>query len=188
MGRAVRRVADGWQHPRNARNQFVPLRAADFAAAAAAWDAGQAKWDRGLIATHSTLPGVPAWRPRDEWVRAPDYEKHAGPRPRAEEYMPTWPDADRIAWQMYETTSLGTPVSPPLPSPEALAAWLSQHEVEVGPGITATAAEWLAMIRGPGSATIFVMERGVPVSAIKLPPPPLRLRFFRWLRGTPACD
>lgn len=100
-----------------------------------------------------------------------------------DERMPAWPDAERTYWQMYETTTAGTPLSPPCASAETLAAWLADHHASAGPGFTGTAAQWLAMIEGGGSATAFHIERGLPVCALP-PAAPTRGygRFFRWLR------
>lgn len=89
---------------------------------------------------------------------------------RAED-MPAWPDAARTHWQLYETTSAGTPKSPPMPTARDLARWLAEHSTEVGPGFTATEAEWLAMIEGSGKvAATFHLEAGVFVSPLAKPP------------------
>jgi hypothetical protein len=168
MGREIRRVPADWRHPHDAAGKPIPLHAADFARIAAAWDCGQAKWERGFIATHSTLPGVPAWRPRDEFVRARDYLEHAGPRPRDDCFMPAWPDEQRTWWQMYETVTAGTPISPPRDSAKALARWLADHHASAGPDILATEKEWLAMITGPRSSALFLAPRGVITSALSL--------------------
>ncbi|MGY4224366.1 hypothetical protein ACVMIH_001727 [Bradyrhizobium sp. USDA 4503] len=69
------------------------------------------------------------------------------PAPDPARYMPAWPAAERTHWQLYETTSAGTPVSPPCPSPEALAKWLANHDVEAAPGFTGTEAQWLGAIK-----------------------------------------
>ncbi|MCW2195064.1 hypothetical protein AB7M45_007837 [Bradyrhizobium elkanii] len=68
----------------------------------------------------------------------------------AASYMPAWPTAERTHWQLYETTSAGTPVSPPCPSPEALAKWLADHHTEAAPGFTGTEAQWLGAIKRGG--------------------------------------
>lgn len=188
MGVEVRRVPFDWQHPRDAAGRYRPLLRADFAAAAAAWDAGCKKWDRGLVASHCSLPGVPAWRPRDQFTRARDYEEHAGPRPLADAYMPAWPAQERAGWMMYETISAGTPISPPCHSPRELATWLANNDAIIGPDIKATAEEWLAMIDGAGRAPMFLIERGLPVSPLTIPRIPGYVRLLRWLRRTPAYD
>lgn len=64
--------------------------------------------------------------------------------------MPHWPEAERTHWQLYETTSAGTPLSPPCPSAEALAKWLADHHVEAAPGYTGTEKQWLTAIKRGG--------------------------------------
>lgn len=49
-------------------------------------------------------------------------------------------------WQMWETTSEGSPISPALPTPEALAQWLADNKASAFGGDTATCDQWLAMI------------------------------------------
>lgn len=51
------------------------------------------------------------------------------------------------AWQMWETTSEGSPISPPCVSPEALARWLSENAASALGSEAATYDQWLAMIR-----------------------------------------
>lgn len=174
MGREVRRVPADWSHPRDAAGRPVPLRAADFAQMAAAWDEGQAKWERGFVASHCSLPGVPAWREKDKFVRARNYLEHAGPRPRCDAFMPAWQDCHRTWWQMYETITTGTPLSPPCATAEALAAWLVSNQVSVGAHLMASVQQWLAMIEGPGSCGLFLVENRRVVS----PLPEIRKRGF----------
>ena len=52
---------------------------------------------------------------------------HAGDPPEA--FTPDWPDSERTHWQMYEQTSEGTPISPVMESPEALARWLVDNNL-----------------------------------------------------------
>ena len=160
MGREVRRVPADWRHPKDGNGRYIPLRKGDYAALAAQWDEGQRKWDLGWIITHSVLAGGPAWRPRDEHTRARTYEEHAGPRPLADAYMPASPAAQRTHWQMYETTTAGTPLSPPCVSAADLAKWLADHHADAGVGMTATEAEWLAMMESGKPHAPFALEGG----------------------------
>lgn len=49
-------------------------------------------------------------------------------------------------WQMWETTSEGSPISPVCDSPEELARWLADNSASAFGERTATYDEWLAMI------------------------------------------
>ena len=49
-------------------------------------------------------------------------------------------------WQMWETTSEGSPISPVFASPEDLASWLASNGASSFGSLTASYDEWLAMI------------------------------------------
>jgi len=72
MGREVRMVPAGWEHPRDARGDYRPLTMGAM---------------RRLI-----------------------------------------PKRQRTNFQMYETTTYGTPISPEFASPEELACWLADNK------------------------------------------------------------
>ena len=76
-----------------------------------------------------------------------------GGAPNPDDYMPSFAghDPDTLGWCMYETVSEGTPISPVLPSPEALARWLADNDASAFADYTATYEQWLAMI-GAGSS------------------------------------
>ncbi len=167
MGREVRRVPATWEHPRNSMGHHIPLRTGDFPMVASQWDEGRVKWEEGFVRTHDNRPGAAQWRPRDAFVRAQDYEEWAGPRPLVETYMPGWPVEQRTHYQLYETTTAGTPLSPPCATTKELAKWLADHHASAGPGFTATEKEWLTMIEGSGSSSIFHVVKGRTVSALK---------------------
>ena len=58
---------------------------------------------------------------------------------------------ERYGWQMWETTSEGSPLSPVCDTSEDLAKWLTDNGASAFGGMTATYEQWLAMI-GEGSA------------------------------------
>jgi len=68
---------------------------------------------------------------------------------------------------MYETTSEGSPISPPMESPEALARWLVDNRASAFGNETATYEDWLDMIRGPGWAPTAVRIGGELQSGVK---------------------
>ena len=137
MGREVRRVPADWQHPRNAKGNYRPLRDRPYAVDEAEWLAEREKWDRREI----------GYANPEVYERYTFAEWH-GPRPDPEEYMPDWPAEARTHYQMYECTSEGTPISPVMPDPESLAHWLADNNVSAFGSQTASYEAWLRVCRG----------------------------------------
>lgn len=74
--------------------------------------------------------------------------------------MPSWPESERTHFQMYETTSEGTPISPALPTGEELARWLADHGASAFGTMTATYEQWLAVIRGAyAPSAVLLLDR-----------------------------
>lgn len=70
------------------------------------------------------------------------------------------PEGD--GWQMWETTSEGSPISPVFATPEELARWLADNGASTFGSDTGTYEQWLRMITGAGWAPSAVVdERGV---------------------------
>lgn len=61
-------------------------------------------------------------------------------------------------WQMWETVSEGSPISPVFETPERLAAWLAETQASACGHETATYEQWLKMIVGPGWAWSMVHD------------------------------
>jgi len=70
------------------------------------------------------------------------------------------------AWQMWETTSEGSPISPPCETPAVLAQWLARTGANAGAGETCTEAQWLAMINADQPAMSAVIVGGVIMSGV----------------------
>lgn len=70
------------------------------------------------------------------------------------------------AWQMWETTSEGSPISPPCETAWQLAKWLAGTGAYTNGNDTATADEWLAMIQD-GYAPSMVAIDGVVMSGVE---------------------
>lgn len=69
-------------------------------------------------------------------------------------------------WQMWETTSEGSPISPVFSTPEELAQWLADTDASAFGNETATYDQWLAMIRrewAPSCVTV----NGKPMSGVE---------------------
>ena len=115
MGREVRTVPPNWEHPVNDRGHKQPMFDESFIDAAAKWKAGFAKWEAGERPDYC-----------DEDSRALEFWEYHGMPPVREEYRP-WKDEDATWFQLWETVSEGTPVSPPFATLEELAAHLAEH-------------------------------------------------------------
>lgn len=138
MGREVRRVPPSWAHPQEERfdpfrrvteTRYVPLYDRDAETAWAQWQAEYAKWlgnghDGGEFAR------VRAEHPdlnysADEPYRA--FCSWHGQPPDPSRHRPKWPAGSATWWQVYETVSEGTPVTPPFATPEELVNYLATH-------------------------------------------------------------
>lgn len=95
---------------------------------------------------------------RDGWLKGepPNY---------GIECMPNWPESQRTHYQMYETTSEGTPISPVMESPEALARWLVEAKASAGGSDTASYEGWLRVCRG-GYAPSMIIRGGHVINGV----------------------
>jgi hypothetical protein len=165
MGREVRMVPRGWQHPKNDDGKFIPLLDGNFAQADADWNEGYAAWQRGEVENYS--PGGPKWKPKEQSaLDCASYTEWNGERPSPDDYMPTFPEGTATMLMMYEDTSEGTPISPAFETPEELARWLADTGASAFGGMTATYEQWLATCRRGGSIGM-VMQGGRMMSGVE---------------------
>lgn len=131
MSREVRRVPGNWEHPKDERGHYIPH--------------------------HERFP-----HDEDDIEEGPrDGSLKNEPSNYGCNVMPQWPDSERTHYQMYECTTEGTPISPVMESPEALARWLADNQASAcGVNQTATYEQWLCMIQAGSSLGTFVMEAG----------------------------
>jgi hypothetical protein len=131
MGREIRRVPPNWKHPEEPIRyslgyqypmnspgmQFVPLYNGDYRKEASEWLAECLRWANGKHERQS---------PEHENSEYEFYWDYAGNPPSKENYVdyggvePTW-------YQVYETVSEGTPVTPPFETKEELADYLVKN-------------------------------------------------------------
>jgi len=114
MGREIRMVPPNWEHPKDESGKYKPMYDHGFQSSANKWVADLIAWQNG---THEKQVSYPDYKtdmpfywqyenpPDDEYCR-PDFKEE-----------PTW-------YQVYETVSEGTPVSPPFASKEELVNYL----------------------------------------------------------------
>lgn len=127
MGREIRMVPPNWEHPKKEVCRFIPGQGyrsvmADmpmydkrFETAAAEWKAEYAKWEAGERPDYCT----------DDFRSLEFWEWRGDPPDRA--YYRPWKDEEATWFQLWQTVSEGSPVSPPFATREELAAYLAEH-------------------------------------------------------------
>ena len=125
MGREIRRVPPNWQHPKKERlnhrrgvmeEVYQPIFDRPFAPAMREWFAEWEAWERG------ERPGYCEGEHRD----LPYWEWNGGP-PDPLYYRPDWKSEEMTWFQVYETVSEGTPVTPPFATQQELVDYLVEH-------------------------------------------------------------
>lgn len=119
MGREIRQVPANWEHPKNEQGFYRPLQDQDYESLASQWLIECVAWQDG---THEDLKAEP-----DIKLDIPFYWEWAGEPPNREHCRPKWTDAERTHFQIYETVSEGTPVSPVFASLDSLTVWLIEQ-------------------------------------------------------------
>lgn len=115
MGREIRRVPKGWEHPRDEQGRFISLHDQTYEDAAQEWWDAALKWQLGDVAKSENK-----YRKEYPW-----YWDWSSPPPTKESYRPAF-TAPADHFQIYETVSEGSPVSPVFESKEAMIAWMTQ--------------------------------------------------------------
>lgn len=162
MGREVRRVPAGWEHPKDARGRYIPLHEGrGYKERLAEWVEASEKWAQGLQSDYAG-----GWIPKgDAALACESFEEWDGLKPKESDYMPDWPDSERTHLQMYEDTTEGTPISPVMSTPEDLARWLCDNRASAFGTMVATYEQWLATIKA-GWAPGLVIGGGVMSSGV----------------------
>jgi len=118
MGREIRMVPPNWEHPKSTDfpDRLQPMFDRNFTDAAREWKEAFAKWEAGERPEYCD----------DAESRALEYWEWTDNPPERKYYRP-WKDEEAIWFQVWETVSEGTPVTPAFPTREALAVYLSKH-------------------------------------------------------------
>jgi hypothetical protein len=116
MGREIRKVPANWYHPKQEGRydgRLQPMFDDTFENAAADWKAEFAKWEAGERPDYCSdeSKGLEYW----EW--------NGGPPDRA--YYRPWKDDEAVWFQVWETVSEGTPVTPPFATEAELVDYLA---------------------------------------------------------------
>ena len=115
MGREIRMVPPNWDHPKvmrsYGREEFQPMHDECFEDAAKQWKDEFVKWESGGRAAAG-----------EDYATAEFWEYHGSPPDR--EYYRPWKDEEATWYQLWETVSEGTPVSPPFATKDELIEYL----------------------------------------------------------------
>lgn len=114
MGREIRRVPPNWEHPKDDDGHYIPMYDEDFSHAAREWLDNAIAWDNG---THKDIEYKKDYPFYWQWSSSPPSEESYRPTFREE---PTW-------FQVYETVSEGTPVTPPFSTKQELIDYLVEN-------------------------------------------------------------
>jgi hypothetical protein len=154
MGREVRRVPADWEHPKDELGHNKPLLSGTFVE----YEERRRQWDNGFVKGY----GAEAWDKKpDSGTTFGDWH---GEYTR-DDFMPDFGDR-ATHYQMYETCSEGTPISPVFATPEELARWLADTSASAFGGMTATYEAWLRIARG-GWACSAVAQDGKLESGVQ---------------------
>ena len=166
MSREVRRVPKDWEHPvKEDGFTDVPLLGRSFSEDLRDWEECNEKWNQGQCETYAREG--PKWGPISEEHRNLSYTEYNGPKPLADEYAPDWPDEERTHYQMYQTTSEGTPISPVFETPEELARWLTDNDASAFGGALASYEAWLRVCRGGFAPSMVADSHGKLTSGVE---------------------
>ena len=160
MGREIRKVPPNWKHPHSEEypDRLQPMYDENFEAAATAWKAELTKWESGERPDYCTEESrlLEYW----EWET----------RPPERIYYRPWKDEEATWYQLWETVSEGTPVSPPFATKEELVDYLAEHGDDWG--INRGTGGWgkeraTAFVMGSGWAPSMVMVGGQIMSGVE---------------------
>ena len=157
MGRKIRRVPKGWQHPRDERGH-KPLYDKDY-------DSAALEWLSEFREFYSDANAEERKRIEQEHGIKFFWDWHGMP-PNEKYYRPAWAAEEMTHYQAYETVSEGTPISPVFETLDELKSFL------LAEGHSASATD--EFIRG-GWAPSMVIIPGRGIS-------PLGIDSLDWLK------
>jgi len=128
MGREIRMVPANWEHPQKEgynfrkgifEKRYKPMHDSTFVEAIDEWIADYTLWKHGMH------PDQLSGKASD--YGCTEYTEWEGGPPNPEYYRPAWKKEDMTWFQVYETVSEGTPVTPPFATREELVEYLVEN-------------------------------------------------------------
>lgn len=122
MGREIRRVPPHWEHPKeeyHGKMVYKPMFDRSYQEAIAEWTENHNLWLEG---------NHPDQQDADyDTSEYRYYAEYDGDPPSVDTYRPHWDEAKATWYQIYETVSEGTPVTPPFETQDELVNYLTTH-------------------------------------------------------------
>jgi hypothetical protein len=170
MGREIRKVPAGWEHPRDENGHYRPLFDRDYETAMRTWYDELQAWLAGKFEEvrlkHPDLAAKPSYASDTPFSAFKDW--HGRP-PDPDYHRPRWSDEQRTHYQLYEDVTEGTPLSPPFATKEELVEHLVRHGDGWGQSISRKAAEAFVFRDGWAPSLAIVdgrMVQGVEISGL----------------------
>jgi hypothetical protein len=117
MGREIRKVPKGWHHPRKENGDYQPMYDEYYGDAIETWIKEHYLWLEGK---HPNQLENPEHYKNYKW-----YAEYAGSGPDIEFYRQVkWTEEEANCFQIYQTVSEGSPVSPVFETLEEMEKWL----------------------------------------------------------------
>lgn len=132
MGREIRRVAANWEHPRQNCPHYHPWRGVCEEAKENGGQCSKPLYDEDYeFAIEGWIEGYQLWKKgehpdQDEGNKNELYWEWWGGPPDPEYYRPKW-EGEPTWYQVYETVSEGTPVTPAFATKQELIDYLVEH-------------------------------------------------------------
>jgi hypothetical protein len=140
MGRETRKVPAGWEHPKDAVGNYIPLSdGTQYLKDLACWEEGAKKWVEG---SRTDFKG--GWIALSDAEKCLSYVSRNGERPDPKDYTPQWQDNECTHLMMYRGE--GTPISPAFETAKELACWLADNNASWFGGKGASYEVWLSII------------------------------------------
>lgn len=116
MGREIRKVPKGWEHPKDDNGNFKPMREEQYITALNEWIKDHNLWIEGKHEDQLKRP--------DETKEFKYFASWDGDAPEVAYYNSFYDPASAECYQFYESVSEGTPLSPVFDSLTYLEDWL----------------------------------------------------------------
>lgn len=121
MGREIRKVPKGWEHPRDKNGKYKPMFEEPYIDVLEDWIKNHRLWQQGQHPNQLEHPEAT----RDSKF----YAEWSDNPPNVEFYNPNkWTAKEATCYQVYETITEGTPLSPVFYNLKALEDWLVQKQ------------------------------------------------------------